>query len=67
MPENDRREDYVRARIVRDGDRLVATPFPRQDSSMLATLAASGGLIIRPPNAPSAPAGSSTRIIRFRS
>ncbi len=67
MPENDRREDYVRARIACDGDRLVATPFPRQDSSMLATLAASGGLIIRPPNAPAAPAGSSTRIIRFRS
>ena len=67
MPENDRREDYVRARIVREGDRLVATPFPRQDSSMLGTLAASDGLIIRPPHALSAPSGSSVEIIRFRS
>ncbi|MYE58945.1 MAG: molybdopterin molybdotransferase MoeA, partial [Alphaproteobacteria bacterium] len=34
---NDRREDYLRARLAADGEDLpVATPFARQDSSMLA-------------------------------
>lgn len=67
MGENDQREDYVRATIRRDGDMLVATPFSRQDSSMLATLAASDGLIVRPPNAPPATAGSRVPIVLFRS
>ncbi|MFM2044344.1 MAG: molybdopterin molybdenumtransferase MoeA [Pseudomonadota bacterium] len=61
---NDRREDYLRARLSRDdAGRLVATPFPVQDSSMVATLARCDGLLIRPPHAPAAPAGAPVRVI----
>ena len=50
---NDRRQDYLRARLSHDADgRRVATPFDRQDSSMLATLAHADCLILRPPEAP---------------
>ena len=44
---------------------LVATPFPRQDSSMLRILADSECLLIRTPNAPAAHKGSPCRIIRL--
>lgn len=66
MSENDQREDYVRARGEwRDG-RLVASPFPVQDSSMLRTLAEANILIVRPPFAPAAPAGSPCRVVMLR-
>jgi molybdopterin molybdotransferase len=66
MDGNDQRQDYVRATLTEGGDGLpVATPFRRQDSSMLATLAKSDCLIIRPPHAPAAPAGSPCRILRL--
>jgi molybdopterin molybdotransferase len=66
MEENDQRQDYVRATLMEGGDGLpVATPFPRQDSSMLTTLAKSGCLIIRLPHAPPALAGSPCRILRW--
>lgn len=64
--ENDQREDYVRARAEwRDG-RLVASPFPVQDSSMLRTLAEANILIVRPPFAPAAPAGTPCRVVMLR-
>lgn len=63
---NDRRQDYLRAHIAPDADgQLVATPFPRQDSSMLATLAHADGLIVRPPLAPPAAAGDTVAVVRF--
>jgi molybdopterin molybdotransferase len=66
MAANDGREDYVRARLTeRDDDLPEADPFSLQDSSMLSTLAASGALIVRPPHAPAAPAGSICRILRL--
>jgi molybdopterin molybdotransferase len=66
MEENDQRQDYVRAALREGGDGLpIATPFPRQDSSMLATLAKSDCLIVRPPHAPPAAAGSPCRILRL--
>jgi molybdopterin molybdotransferase len=66
MAENDRRQDYVRARLSERSDGLpVATPFPRQDSSMLATFARSDCLIIRAPHAPPAAAGTACRIVRL--
>ncbi|MBL8905727.1 MAG: molybdopterin molybdenumtransferase MoeA, partial [Rhizobiales bacterium] len=59
MPANDGRQDYVRAELARDEEgRLSTRPFPRQDSSMLRTLAEAGALIIRPPHAPAAPSGT---------
>jgi molybdopterin molybdotransferase len=66
MDENDQRQDYVRATLAEGGESLpVATPFPRQDSSMLATLARSDCLIIRQPHAPPARVGSPCRILRL--
>ena len=66
MPPNDDRQDYVRARIeAADGER-VATPFPLQDSSMLATLAAADALIVRPVHAPAAAAGARVPILFLR-
>jgi len=65
MAANDRRQDYVRARLaLRDGG-LTAIPFDRQDSSMLATLATADALIVRPPHAPPAPEGAEVPILRL--
>ncbi|WP_395175911.1 gephyrin-like molybdotransferase Glp [Roseibium alexandrii] len=62
--ENDRRQDYVRAILSEDANgRLIADPFPKQDSSMLALLAKSGGLIVRPPFAPAEPAGAAVPVL----
>ena len=58
---NDQREDYLRCTL--DGE--VATPFSRQDSSMLKTLARADALLIRAPHAAPLPAGSAVRIIRL--
>lgn len=67
LKENDTREDYLRAEI-KDGAGLpVATPFSRQDSSMLRVLAQSHCLVIRAPHAPAAKAGDPCRIIRLGS
>ncbi|GGB61937.1 molybdopterin molybdenumtransferase MoeA [Roseibium aquae] len=61
---NDRRQDYVRAVLeTRAGGALVVTPFAKQDSSMLALLARSGALIVRPPHAPAAKAGETVRFL----
>jgi molybdopterin molybdotransferase len=66
MPENHIREDYVRARIERGADgRLIAIPFPSQDSAMLLTLAQADGLIRRRPRAPPSPEGALIDVIIF--
>jgi molybdopterin molybdotransferase len=58
MKVNDNRQDYVRARIVKDGTGgLVATPFAVQDSSMQSTLQLADALIVRKPFAEAAQAG----------
>ena len=63
---NDERQDYLRARLERGEDGLpVATPFPRQDSSMLALLAQADGLIVRPPHAAAAAAGERVAVLRL--
>jgi molybdopterin molybdotransferase len=64
LPANDRRQDYLRGTLASDaGGRLVATPFDKQDSSMLAMLARASCLIVRPPNAPGARAGDAVDAI----
>lgn len=61
---NDRRQDYLRATLSTSASgQTVATPFKRQDSSMLATLAKADCLIIRAPNAPAARAGEAVDIL----
>src|SRR2546430_2219689 len=63
---NDMREDYLRARLEGRADgELVATPVDHQDSSLLANLAAARALVIRPPFAPAALAGSPCDILRL--
>jgi molybdopterin molybdotransferase len=63
---NDRRQDYLRARLTADAEgRWHATPFRRQDSSMMSALAAADALIVRAPGAPAVPAGAAIRIIRL--
>jgi molybdopterin molybdotransferase len=64
---NDRRQDYLRARLETDAPgHRVALPFTRQDSSMLATLARADCLIVRAPNAPAAAAGEVVEIVPLR-
>jgi molybdopterin molybdotransferase len=63
---NDLREDYLRARLeLRDDGVLIATPVDHQDSSLLGNLAAARALVIRPPFAPAAVAGSPCEILRL--
>jgi molybdopterin molybdotransferase len=63
---NDRRQDYLRARITDNtGEVPVVASVGQQDSSLVANLAAADVLIVRPPFAPAAPAGSPCTIIRL--
>lgn len=63
---NDQREDYLRARLEKQGNgEWVATPVSRQDSSLLGFLAAAQGLLIRAPFAPAAAKGSVVDILRL--
>ena len=63
---NDRREDYVRAKIEQDGGgQSVAHPFTVQDSSMQTTLARADGLIVRPAHQPALVAGAFVSVHRF--
>ncbi len=68
LPENDRRQDYLRASLtVGEDGAQVASPYQRQDSSMMSRLAASDCLIIRPPHAPPASEGDWVEILLFPS
>jgi molybdopterin molybdotransferase len=62
---NDRRQDFLRARLdaPAEGGPPVATPFPVQDSSMLATLARADALILRAPYAPALAEGAAIEVI----
>ncbi|MGH6874540.1 MAG: molybdopterin molybdotransferase MoeA [Aestuariivirgaceae bacterium] len=64
MRANDQRQEYARARLDhgKDGG-LIATPYPAQDSSMLRLLADADCLIIRPPFAEAASAGTEVPVL----
>ncbi|TZG36899.1 gephyrin-like molybdotransferase Glp [Agrobacterium sp. B1(2019)] len=65
---NDHRQDYLRARFSTDENGLlVAQVHAKQDSSMMKILAHSDGLLVRPPNAPAAAAGTECPVIRLKS
>jgi molybdopterin molybdotransferase len=64
LPANDERADYLRATLA-NGPPPVATPFPVQDSSMMAPLARADCLVIREPYAPPVAAGSACTIVKF--
>ena len=65
LPENDSRQDYMRARIIgmQNGHPLVEA-FGKQDSSMLRILSDAQCLIVREPNAPAVKAGEMCRVMR---
>jgi len=65
LPANDLRQDYLRSVVTEDAQGPVATPFGKQDSAMLSALSRSGGLVIRPPHAPAAKAGSEVDLVRL--
>ncbi len=65
MAANDGRQDYVRARLVAGPDGARIAPMPVQDSSMISALARADGLIVRPPRAPAAAAGTPVPVIRL--
>ena len=65
LRENDERADYLRAALRDTPDGPVATPFPVQDSSMMAPLAKADCLVIREPHAPAVKAGSHCAIARL--
>jgi molybdopterin molybdotransferase len=63
---NKSRRDYMRATLAKDAEgRLVATPQPLQDSSLLTELARAQALLIREPGAPAARKGEPCRILRL--
>jgi len=64
LPENDERAEYMRATLSRSDDgTLIATPFDKQDSSMLANLVRADCLVYRAVKAPSARAGDACQIV----
>lgn len=67
LPENDEREDYLRASLSRDenGD-VIATPYGKQDSSMFATIARADALVIRKPFAAAAKSGTPVEYIPLK-
>jgi molybdopterin molybdotransferase len=66
LPENDDRQDYLRATLAIEAQGLPkAIALSQQDSSGLAVLSAADCLIVRPPHAPAAKAGDPCRIIRL--
>ena len=60
---NDGRHDFLRAKCYYQGDEEFVTPLPVQDSSMLLNLARADVLILRPPHATAAPAGSMVEVL----
>ncbi|MFZ1814455.1 MAG: gephyrin-like molybdotransferase Glp [Rhizobiaceae bacterium] len=67
LPANDEREEYMRVTLEHGPQgTLVAHPFERQDSSMLANLARADALLIRPANAPAALPGEACKLLLLR-
>ena len=63
---NDRRQDYLRARVARAADGVEEVfPFDLQDSSVMRLLSLADCLILRPPHAPSAAIGDMVPVVRF--
>lgn len=67
LPANDKRQDYVRARLVEKRyDMPVVESFGKQDSSMMRIFSQSDCLIVRPPNAPAVEAGDTVPVLLLR-
>ncbi|MCP8893345.1 molybdopterin molybdotransferase MoeA [Shinella daejeonensis] len=67
LRQNEHRQDYMRASLSRTpSGEWAATPFDKQDSSMMKDFARSDALIVRPPFAPPAAAGEACDILLLR-
>ncbi len=67
LPANDKRQDYVRARLVAGaGEIPTVESFGKQDSSMMRIFSQSDCLIVRPPNAPAVEAGDTVPVLLLR-
>jgi len=66
LNQNDNRQDYLRAKtsLSKEG-KITATPFDKQDSSLLVKYAEAQCLVIRPPFAKALTAGEAVKIIRL--
>ncbi len=63
---NDHRADHLRAALATDSaGGLIATPFDRQDSSLMQVLATAGCLIVRAPHAPALSVGAAVSVLRL--
>jgi len=62
---NDHRADHLRCTLTEADGVLMATPFKRQDSGMMRTLAAADGVILRAPHAPAVAAGETVSVLRL--
>ena len=66
LPANKSRRDYMRASLTRDADnRLIATPQPLQDSSLLTELTQSQALLVREAGASALMKGDPCSVIRL--
>ena len=64
LPANGPREEYIRSKLaISEDGSLTCTPLPRQDSSLLSTLALSQGLLRRAANSTSTATGSTVEVV----
>ena len=58
IPANDHRQDYIRARLLKEASgKISVESFGKQDSSLMKQFSQADCLIVRPPHAPELPAG----------
>lgn len=63
LPENDTRQDYMRAQLLLRGGEYWADVYEVQDSSMLGTLAFANALVVRAPHAPAIEGGDRVDVL----
>lgn len=67
LPANDKRQDYVRAKLTERDDGIPSVEsFGKQDSSMMRIFSQSDCLIVRPPHTPAAEAGEIVPVMLLR-
>jgi molybdopterin molybdotransferase len=66
LKKNDMRQDYLRAKLsINKAGKMIATPFDRQDSSMLANYAKAHCLVVRQPFAKALAKGALVSVLRL--
>ena len=66
LPENDRRQDYLRSTLAVDSDgNMAVEPARKQDSSMIGVYAHANALIVRPPFDSPKSAGDAVMVMRL--